>query len=565
MDGRSPERGSSRAPENGAAPQQPRKTRRELRAEREAAERARTGEQPTRPAQPAMPPSGRPGAGRPGAGGSGSWFDQPAGPEGPARPGAAPEQPRPSVGQRIPGPHQQNPAPGRGAQRQAPRPWDDPEPQTARQPEKPERGPLSERFPARPTPFNGVQMRREDLPDRTGNHPIDRTDAPTETGRRPQARENALPRPGSTTSRRDRGARLRPSPDEPLDEHFDEEHDGFEDEFDDQFEEHEEPEPRRPVDPRRHRRIAIGLTGVALLLGLWSATMFVDSASPLLTAPSALAPLVAIFALPVLAIGLSGKHWIPTGIAAVAALLPWAMVAGYASSRDAPAGNLATVRVLTVEGSHGAADANAIADAARDYAADVVVVTGLNTTLAHDLTEAGLDRQAPAQGIVQVGSEGSNGIGIWSRLAVSDLTELEGFSKPAASGVLEAGTARIGLTVAQMPGGVLMPGPDWRADLRRLAEQKVAGAETGSFLVGDLNAAPWQPAFRALEKAGWEDAADVVGKGLRPTWPAWSPLPVTPADHLLVDEGIGVASTATVDISGSPHRALVVALEVPTG
>ena len=116
-----------------------------------------------------------------------------------------------------------------------------------------------------------------------------------------------------------------------------------------------------------------------------------------------------------------------------------------------------------------------------------------------------------------------------------------------------------------MAGGTLQPGKGWREDLDRLAEQKVAGAETGSFLVGNLNATPWQPAFRTLEKAGWEDAADVAGKGLRPTWPAWLPLSVTPADHLMVDEGLGVTSAATVDITGSAHRALVVSLEVPTG
>ncbi|GAB3238041.1 endonuclease/exonuclease/phosphatase family protein [Kineosporia babensis] len=583
MDGRSSERGSGRGPETGTAPQT-RKTRRELRAEREAAEReaerGRTGEHPTQPGQPAFTPGqappdrpqperqqtgpqstqpvpqDRPGPSTARAKRSGSWFDQPADSSGPQ-----PQQPQ----------ARQNPQPPSApAKKQAPRPWDEPEPQQPRAPERPERGPLEERFPVRPTPFAGVR--------KPGNQPESKADgqrggfrSATRTSPKPdqpeadepapplaQIRESALRSAGMppNSARRDRGDRLRPSPDEEAEELYD----AFEDEY-----EEEEPEPRKQADPRKRRRTAVWLFGVSLLLVLWSATMFVDSASPLFTLPSAIVPLVTICSLPVIAFGLSGKHWVSTGITAVAALLPWAMVVGYASSRDSPPGDLSMVRVLTVEGSHGAADADSITETAREYAADVVIVTGLNTTLAHDLTVAGLDQQAPAQGIVQVGSAGSNGIGIWSRLAVSDLTELEGFSKPAASGVLQAGSSRVGMTIAQMPGGTLMPGAAWRNDMSLLAQQNVEGADTGSFLVGDLNASPWQPAFRALEKAGWEDAADVAGKGLRPTWPAWSPLPVTPADHLLVDQGIGVSSTAAVDIAGSSHRALVVSLEVPTG
>jgi endonuclease/exonuclease/phosphatase (EEP) superfamily protein YafD len=240
------------------------------------------------------------------------------------------------------------------------------------------------------------------------------------------------------------------------------------------------------------------------------------------------------------------------------------MVAGYASSREAPVGKTVTVRVMSVEGSLGHASANSIAAAAKTYAADVVIITGLNATLAHDLTVAGLDRQLPPLW-VQVGNNQNTGIGIYSRLTISGLTSLDGFSKPAAAGVLEAGGARVGLTVAQMAGGTLFPGASRPADLKKLAQQKVAGASTGSFIVGDLNTTPWQPGFRSLEKAGWEDAADVAGKGLRPTWPSWSPLPIAPADHLLVDQKIGVASTATLNISGSSHRALVVSLEVPAG
>ncbi|GAA3617356.1 hypothetical protein GCM10022223_37440 [Kineosporia mesophila] len=464
MDGRSPERGSRREQETGAAPTTP-KTRRELRAEREAAERAQTlsGGLPVRPVPVDRSPSTSPTSTSP-------TTTSPTGTSPTAR-------------------------------QKAPAPWDVPEPEEppGRRLERPGRGPLAERFPARPTPLGGV------------------------------------------------------GPD-PHDDHDDRQDDRSDDDHD----------PHHPTDPRRRRRAGLWLTAIALLLALWTATMFLDSVSPLVSAPSALVPLVTICALPVIAIGVGGKHFISTGIATLAALLPWAMVAGYASSRDLPAGTTDTVRVMTVDGNHGRASASDVVGAATDYSADVVIVTGLSTTLAHELTVSGLSRNTPPVWM-HVSGDQTDGIGIWSRLTISGLTEAEGYDSPVATGVLEVNKARVGLTVAQLPGSPLRPGKGWRAGLNRLSHQRVEGATSGSFLVGGLNVAPWQPAFRMLEKAGWEDAADITGKGLRPTWPSWSPLPVTPADHVLVDEKLGVGSTATANIGGSSHRAIVAALEVPVG
>jgi len=84
-------------------------------------------------------------------------------------------------------------------------------------------------------------------------------------------------------------------------------------------------------------------------------------------------------------------------------------------------------------------------------------------------------------------------------------------------------------------------------------------------LVGDLNATPWNEQFRRLQKAsGLSDAADVLGKGLRPTWPVWSPMPLSPVDHVLVGGGVGVRSVGTATVPGSNHRALVVEVTPPT-
>jgi endonuclease/exonuclease/phosphatase (EEP) superfamily protein YafD len=107
----------------------------------------------------------------------------------------------------------------------------------------------------------------------------------------------------------------------------------------------------------------------------------------------------------------------------------------------------------------------------------------------------------------------------------------------------------------------LQPGAGWRSDLATLADRTPPTKD--GFIVGDLNAGPWQPAFRTLTGSKWRDAANVVGQGLRPTWPSWSPVPITPVDHVLASPGLGVAGADTANIAGSSHRALIVTLVLP--
>jgi endonuclease/exonuclease/phosphatase (EEP) superfamily protein YafD len=100
----------------------------------------------------------------------------------------------------------------------------------------------------------------------------------------------------------------------------------------------------------------------------------------------------------------------------------------------------------------------------------------------------------------------------------------------------------------------------WRTDLASFA---AAARIPGPVLVlADLNATPWQPQFRRLVSGRLHDAADVLGRGLRPTWPSWTPLPLLPADHALV-AGAGVTGLDLLPVQGSDHRALCVALAVP--
>jgi endonuclease/exonuclease/phosphatase (EEP) superfamily protein YafD len=83
-------------------------------------------------------------------------------------------------------------------------------------------------------------------------------------------------------------------------------------------------------------------------------------------------------------------------------------------------------------------------------------------------------------------------------------------------------------------------------------------------VLANLNATPWHPQFRHMVSGRLHDAADVLGRGMRPTWPGWSPVPMLPTDHALV-AGLGVSTLATIAIGGTDHRALVVEVRAPTG
>jgi endonuclease/exonuclease/phosphatase (EEP) superfamily protein YafD len=317
-----------------------------------------------------------------------------------------------------------------------------------------------------------------------------------------------------------------------------------------------------PADPKRRRWVAVWLTLAALLPAAWSATSFIDSDNLVIAGLAAIAPLVSVLALPVIAVGVASKHWVPTAIAVVAALLPWTLVTGYAAAGPGThtVGDNRTLRVMAVDGAKGRASAQDIVQITRAYAVDVVVITELTSEQTHDLTVAGLNSLAPARW-VEAPPGAVNGTGLWSRPVVEPPTLIPGLSQTGIDGVIQAGAARIGITVVHVPGEPLRPGKGWRSDLDLLASRPPPVKD--SIIIGDLNAGPWQPAFRKLTGSNWRDAANVVGQGLRPTWPTWSPLPIAPVDHVLASPGLGVADAESTKIGGSNHRALIVTLVLP--
>ena len=307
------------------------------------------------------------------------------------------------------------------------------------------------------------------------------------------------------------------------------------------------------------------LTLIALVLAAWSVTCLIDVDNPYVAAASALSPAITVLAVPVVALGVGRRHPVPAALATVAAALPWVLVAGYGAPGPGPttpqAG--ASVRIMTVNANDGRADATRIAQLAQDNTADVVVITELTSKLAHDLTIAGLNSLVTPRR-VEFQDTGGDGIGIWTAQPLREAGRVQGLSRP--GGLRRArhlgrpgrrhrrprrrAGDHAGRRVARRPGSAC---PGW-CRRRRAA----AGSS-----IGDFNTTPWSPSFRRLASGTWRDAADVVGRGLRPTWPSWTPLPISPLDHVLVSGGLGVSDVNAADVPGSGHRALMVTVVVP--
>lgn len=82
--------------------------------------------------------------------------------------------------------------------------------------------------------------------------------------------------------------------------------------------------------------------------------------------------------------------------------------------------------------------------------------------------------------------------------------------------------------------------------------------------MGDFNSTLDHRPLRALLGTGYRDAADVLGRGLRATWPTDTAItPVAAIDHVLVEQICLVRSFETLPMPGADHRAVVAEIALP--
>ncbi len=333
---------------------------------------------------------------------------------------------------------------------------------------------------------------------------------------------------------------------------------------------------------RAGRRRSGWVLPTSVILVVWSLACWVPGADvgtwagPVVSA-AALTPFIGLLSVPLITVAVRRQYWVSAGLALFAGAFPWVFVLGYASPgrQVAPAGSQ-EVRLLLVNAHEGHASAQDVVAAAASHAADLVVVTELSIELAHDLTVAGLDNLlTPAYvvlpsvtgGAVEVREPADAGIGVWSKYPISNVQSVPGTQWPAVLGRVQApGTGFVVLA-----GHVRPPLPDngsrWAADLSALravsAAARRALPDTPQVLLANLNATPWNSDFRRFRQVGLIDATDSLGKGLRNTWPAWSPLPLLPLDHVLTSESIVVTTVDSVGLGGTDHRGLALTVKIP--
>ncbi len=317
------------------------------------------------------------------------------------------------------------------------------------------------------------------------------------------------------------------------------------------------------------------LPASAFLLLAWSLTTLIPADGPggavrasVVAFPAAVVPLVTLMAIAVIILAIRRRRWESVAAAAIAALLPWVFLIPYAGgdqpSREDAAG-APTLRVMVVNAHEGRASPTDVVAAVTGNAIDVLVVTELTGSLAHDLTAAGLDARVTARWIRVPGQDGvptdpEAGMGIWTHATIAANQDVPGTTWPATEVRLEqpAVTVIAAHVATPTPTGAAR----WSHDLMALRAR--TAASTGpTVLLGNLNATPLHADLRAFRAAGLRDAADALGQGPRPTWPAWSPFPLLPLDHVMVSPDVAVSSLGTVVIDGSDHRGLVAAVRLP--
>lgn len=159
-------------------------------------------------------------------------------------------------------------------------------------------------------------------------------------------------------------------------------------------------------------------------------------------------------------------------------------------------------------------------------------------------------------------TDGATGIGIWSRLP---LTEAK---------ALRLGPADVPSLAVRLPWQgqslfLLMSHPaapvhraafDKRnAELAAIAD--LLGQQPGPrLLIGDLNCSPWSPYYRRLlEQTGFHDARK--GFGLLPTWPTDLPVPLRiPLDQVLLSPEVEVSDFRLGPPLGSDHLPVLIRL-----
>ena len=324
-----------------------------------------------------------------------------------------------------------------------------------------------------------------------------------------------------------------------------------------------EPEADRP--PRRRRSGLVTAVFLLLVLGVagWVAPVLLgfDAANRCTIALVATLQYAVPVGVVLTALGLALRRWLSTLLVGLLTVVLAVLVLPRAIPDSPTPVQGSPLRVLSVNLFFGRADAAQVVRLVREGGVDVLSLQELTPEAVTALDRAGLDRLLPHR--VLRSGPGADGSGIASRLPLRELALTSPSTLAQPSALIDLPGPRDVEFVAVHPLYPMGPGTAevWS---RELGELPRPGGEGGAprVLAGDFNAALDHSPLRALLGSGYEDAAEVTGGGLAPTWgTGW--MPRVTIDHVLTSGGLVPQQYAVHDVPGSDHRAVLTHLVVP--
>lgn len=316
-------------------------------------------------------------------------------------------------------------------------------------------------------------------------------------------------------------------------------------------------------------RRAVALCGALLLLiaAIGVGAHFVGLTSTLVAWAASFTPVAVLLAVAaLLACVVGGRRWMALAAAVVLGTGVATQVPLYRGTADVRTSGV-QIRLMQANIRLGGADARALRDEVAERAVDLLTVIELTDQAVTNLVAAGLREALPYA--CERPRAGGGGAGVYSRYPLRDCAELDGF-------VLN--NVRV---VADMPGAgstavyalhPLPPYPEpawkWVFELKRL--RPVLENEQHPILVGaDFNSTYDHKQYRELianssrpGTAPLLDAAEYVGAGVVPTFPAGRLIPPVLAIDRILARGFTPLSFQRLALPGSDHMGVLSTLAV---
>lgn len=279
-------------------------------------------------------------------------------------------------------------------------------------------------------------------------------------------------------------------------------------------------------------------------------------------------PVAVVLSAVALTLLLLGRHRWPAVIAMVVVIIGVFTQAPLYRSGAVDGPSAGSVRIMQANIRLGEADLDALVRSVRSRDIDLLTVIELTGPAVTELATAGIDELLPHR--CARPRAGGGGAGIYSRFPLRECAQLDGF---ALSNVRAVAAIPDTVSTAVYALHPLPPYPEpvwkWVHELKRL--RPIFAAERHPMIVGaDFNSTYDHRQYRDLIEnstppgaAPLVDAAEYVGAGLVPTFPADSIVPPLLAIDRILTRGPVPVSFERFDVPGSDHLGVVGNLAIP--